>query len=379
MEHSMDIRDMVRFDGHRDPEKVPRTRNLCVAPGFACGLQFHYGNIIDPIKDQCSVASGDWRFFDFSSDNQNTGCPNYGYYMAVYLRNCTTCNEKADTYGLVEIFELVNAFSFDSFQSMVMKNNPMSFSSSYIHQYATINGQQIDFEIDPSTDSISQVIQVHGVDIEYEFERDYRSWPLAQSRRGSIDALSARGRWTFDVISMEQRLIYDMTNPLDPRRIESKRPSLVKQFLGQRQYPFEGSYFDDSGSVVDSDSIESLTFSYDWYGVSGFSMTWRGSKLQSMHGSINSTWNRRHVEHQFDLNEYIVEVGIGTSQPLFFGKRRVNRVRIVTSMNRVIIAGYGTTEQTVYKDSSLVSYSVIAFHGRSDNKGVYKLGVVSML
>jgi hypothetical protein len=302
----MDIRDMVRFDGHRDLEKVPRTRNLCVAPGFACGLQFHYGNIIDPIKDQCSVAIENWRFFDFSSDNQNKGCPNYGYYMALYLRNCTTCNEKADMYGLVEIFELVTAFSFDSFQKMVMKNNPMSFSSSYIQQYATINGQRIDFEIDPSTDSISQGIQVHGVDIEYEFERDYRSWPLAQSRRGSIDALSARGRWTFDVISTEQRLIYDMTNP------------------------FEGSYFDDSGSVVDSDSIESLTFSYDWYGVSRFSMTWRGSKLQSIHGSINSTWNRRHVEHQFDLNEYIVEVGIGTSQPLFLGKLNYgNRIRVI--------------------------------------------------
>jgi hypothetical protein len=56
----------------------------------------------------------------------------------------------------------------------------------------------------------------------------------------------------------------------------------------------------------------------------------------------------------------------------------VNRVRIVTSMNRVIVAGYGKTEQTVYKGSSLVSYNVIAFHGRSDSNAVYKLGVVSM-
>jgi hypothetical protein len=331
------------------------------------------------MKDQCSVVNENWRFFDFSSSNQNKDCPKYGYYMVVYLRTCTSCKDKADTYGLVEIFEDETAVSFDSFQKMVMKNNPTAFSSSYINKYTAMNGQEIKFEVDPYSDSKSQVIQVHGVDSDYEFERDYRTWPMAQSRRGSIDASSTRGRWTFDMISTGQRFIYDMTIPLYPRRIISKRPSSAKYFLGQRQYPFEGSYFDDSGSVVDNDSVESLTFSYDQNGITGFSMSWRDSKLQSMHGSVSSVWNRGRVELQFDLNESIVEVGIGTTgQPLFFGKQRVNRVRIVTSMNRVIVTGYGTTEQTVYKGSSLVSYNVIAFHGRSDSNAVYKLGVVSM-
>jgi hypothetical protein len=92
---SMDIRDFMRFEGTKDFEKTYRSRNLCVAPGFACGLQFQFGRIIDPIKNECSVLVGNWRFFDFSeNDGANDLCPKYGFYMAVYLGQCIECAAK---------------------------------------------------------------------------------------------------------------------------------------------------------------------------------------------------------------------------------------------------------------------------------------------
>lgn len=380
MEESMDIRDLMRFEGHRDLNKASQGRNLCVAPGFACGLQFQYGRVIEPVKDQCSIVVGDWRFFDFSENNAlNDACPKYGFYLAAYVLSCTKCDSKADTYGLVEIVESVDAFSFESFQELIVVNNPTAFLSDAVHIYKTIHGTEIEFQIDPGDDSKSQLLRVSGMNPaeDFEYNRNYRKWPMLRSSSGLMSSASAIGRWTFDNAETESRTIYDVTNPLQPLYQAYGRPNLVKYFQGPRQSPVEGSYFDDSSSVIDGDSIEAVTFYYNFFGLCGFQMKWRGTGLQASHGLTNSTVLCLRKQYSLALNERIVEVGIGTWRPFWFGKRRVNRVRMVTSQNRVWVAGYGLFEQAMYKSNSL---NVIAFFGQADDKekAIYKLGVVSI-
>jgi hypothetical protein len=380
VKRSMDIRDMMRFEGSKDFEKAAQGRNLCVAPGFACGMQFQYGRIIDPIKDQCSMVVGDWRFFDLSDNNAlHSECPKYGFYMAVYERQCNKCSLKADTYGLVEIVELVDTLSFESFQQMVIANNPQAFTSHAVHKYKTIDRTEIEFQIDPGDDAQSQLLRITSVDNEddFEFNRNYRKWPMLRTSSGLLNSASAIGRWTFDAAETGTRTIYDVGNPLQPVYQAFARPNLVKYFHGPQQSPVQGSYFDDSSSVIDGDGIASVTFHYDFFGLRGFQMQWRGTGLQSTHGSMNTTFWSRRLEYTLALGEYIVEVGIGTSQPFWWGKRRVNRVRLVTNQNRVLSAGFGMFEQAVYNTDSL---NVIAFFGQADDKEktIYKLGVVAI-
>jgi hypothetical protein len=399
-ERSMDLLDMIRFDGHREFDEVSRSRNLCVGPGFACGLQFQYGNVLKPVIDDCSVVIGDWRFFDLS--NHTTGgsrnslgstCPKYGYYMAVYVSECIECVDQADNYGLLEIYEETTNLTFDKFQQTVRSNNPTQFSSEGIHVYTTISGQRISFEIDPRNYDQSQIIQVSGIGNRnaLALDRNYNKWPLAWSATSTgnstgrfISSSSALGRWTFDfgpgsTDDAARRCIYDVTDPLQPRRILSQVPILTQHPIdNQDQYPIRGRYFDDSSSVIENDSVQSFTFYYTLLGVTGFRMVWRSSGLQSIHGSIDGS-GRRVVTYPLEANELIVEVGIGTATLLFgLGPRRVNRVRIVTNRNREIIVGYGRTEQTVYKNDALSLLNIIAFHGRDDDGIIYQLGVVSM-
>jgi hypothetical protein len=380
MERSMDIRDMMRFEGYRDVVRASQGRNLCVAPGFACGLHFQYGRVIDSVKDQCSIVVGDWRFFDFSDVNAlNAACPKYGFYVAAYIRPCVECISKADTYGLLEIMESIATLSFASFRDQILANNPMAFTSTMVHKYKTIPGQEIEFQIDPDDDSKSQLLRVTSVDRadDFEFNRNYRKWPMLRTSSGLLSSASAVGRWTFDEAETGIRTIYDVGNPLQPWKQVFRRPNVVKYFLGPPQSPVEGSYFDDSSSVIDGDSIESVIFHYDLFGLCGFQMKWRGTGLQSTHGSINRTFRSRRVEYTLALNELIVEVGVGTSPLYWFGKQRVHRVRMVTNLNRVLTAGFGWFEQALYNTDAL---NVIAFFGQADDKekAIYKLGVVSI-
>jgi hypothetical protein len=379
-ERSVDIRDMMRFEGYRDSGKASQGRNLCVAPGFACGLQFQYGRVIDSVKDQCSIVVGNWRFFDFSEDNAlNAACPKYGFYVAAFIRPCIKCILKADTFGLVELVESVDTLSYESFRDQIFANNPKAFTSIAVHTYKTISGREIEFQIDPVDDSKSQLLRVSSVDHadDFEFNRNYRKWPMLRTSSGLMNSASAVGRWTFDVAETGIRTIYDVGNPLQPLNQAFGRPNLVKYFHGPRQFPVEGSYFDDSSSVIDGDSIESVIYHYNFFGLRGFQMKWRGTGFQSTHGSMDKSFWSRRVEYTLALNEVIVEVGVGTSPPVWFGKQHVHRVRMVTNQNRVLTAGFGLFEQALYNTDSL---NVIAFFGQADDdeKAIYKLGVVSI-
>ena len=383
-ENSTDMNDMMRFDGHRDPGQVSLSRNLCVAPNFACGLQFQYGNILEPNIDQCStVVNDDWRFFDFSERSGITSCPVYGYYVAVYNRPCDKCSNKADQYGLIEISDQVETMTFEQFQQQVLTNNPNAFQATGIQTYVTLTGRAILFEINPQNDDQSQIIQVDGVDFgnPLRLDRNYRNWPMVWSANKSIQSATVKGRWTFDTpISSSssskppRRMIYDVTDPWHPQRTVSQSPKLIQHPIqsSSSTEPFSGRYFDDSGSIVRNDSIRSISFTYNLFSIFGFQMVWRRSGLASYHGSIRKSLFHRRVQYDFAMNETIVEVGI--SRMKLLGKTRVQRIRIVTNMNHVMTAGYSKhSTEVIYNDNN-----IIAFHGRADDGMILQLGVIAL-
>ena len=195
------------------------------------------------------------------------------------------------------------------------------------------------------------------------------------------------GRWTFDCKQNGQRYVSDVTDPLNPMLLTSKRPRLrrysIKNTQGRQQQSPElsiiGRYFDDSSSVIDNDTIESLEFHWNMFGVTGFRMKWRTSGLQSEHGYVPSragvfSFGRRVVKYELDVDEYIVSVGIGAGA--WIGPNRINRIRIATNKDREMIFGSGTNEDIVY--STTESDHVISFYGRASVNGVYELGVTTI-
>jgi hypothetical protein len=408
-EPSTDMMDMIRFVGHRDPDKASMSRNLCVAPNFACGLQLEYGNKIQPILDLCSIIVGDWRFLDFADSSDDPSCPVYGYYMAVYERPCDDirCSSKADNYGVIEISENTANVSFTAFQEMVLSKNPSPFRSVGVHTYTRITGATIQFEIDPRNDDDSQIIQVllndrDGNDNDLMiFDRNYRTWPMAWSAKRSMQSTLALGRWTFDTESQQQRYIYDVSDAQSPKRIVSNLPRfnkpVVLNSLAITSPPFtlfprltRGKYFDDSESVIENDTIQRVSFTYHSFGISGYCIQWRESGLQICHGSMGESsstvalWLRtkRVVEYELDENELIATVGIGSVA--YFGIRRVHRIRMVITSstsnpsNRTIIVGYGSTEDAVYDTTTSTDSAMIAFYGRASDEMIHELGVVQV-
>ena len=88
---------------------------------------------------------------------------------------------------------------------------------------------------------ITDHFRVDGVDYGHPLvlERNYRHWPLVWSATKSIQSASVKGRWTFDTSSLSssssssvepkqrQRMIYDVTDPLHPKRIVSQQRSFL--------------------------------------------------------------------------------------------------------------------------------------------------------
>jgi hypothetical protein len=305
--------------------------------------------------------------------------------MAVYNRPCDECSNKADQYGLIEISEQIQNVTFQEFQQQVLTNNPNLFQSNGIQTYVTMDGRAISFEINPQSDDQSQIIRVDSIDygIPLLLDRNYRNWPMVWSANKSIQSASVKGRWTFDISSsssrpqQRRRMIYDVTDPWHPKRIVSQLPVLIKHPIRNAMAATDDEtifrrYFDDSGSVFNRDSIQSISITYNLMGISGFQMVWRRSGLTSYHGSLRNGILHREVRHDFAANETIVEVGIRSMTIL--GRARVHHIRIVTNLDHILIAGYGQySEEVIYNDNN-----IIAFHGSADDDLILQLGIIAL-
>lgn len=83
-----------------------------------------------------------------------------------------------------------------------------------------------------------------------------------------------------------------------------------------------------------------------------------------------TAWLHRVVEYELEKNESVVSVVIGTA--VYFGKRRVNRIRMVLATyvtksnghkSRTIVVGFGTIEDAVYESAN--AETMIAFFGHA--------------
>jgi hypothetical protein len=370
------INDMVRFIGHRDVEEGAKEQNLCVAPNFVCGLQLDYGNRIgtDDIRSNCSVSIGDWTFWNLyrnetmEDDHKNTKeviCPNFGYYMAVYERQCDfgQCAMKADTYGLIEILEPnsllnhTNNIDFVTFQEQVMTNNPNVFQSNGIMTYTTIDGHVIQFEINPIEGQAS-IVQYDNM----QYEREYSNWPIARSR--TIQSTTS-GRITIDNEKYHnQRLILDMTIPSQPRRFTTTIPTLrySDNVLGTN----EGRLFDDGNSIVPEYGISKITFYTNFlFQLVGYRMEW-SSGLAVTHGS-NGLYSS---PHYFNDDESIIIMNVGMSRLW----DTINYIQFQTNSGRRISSGYLGRDKVSFV--SKPTEKICALHGRANYRGINQLGAV---
>ena len=114
-----------------------------------------------------------------------------------------------------------------------------------------------------------------------------------------------------------------------------------------------------------------------------------------MHGSMPSpttsssfniarllSFGRKELEYEFEVDEYLVFVGIGTQ--VWFGRQRVHRIRMVTNKDRTMLIGYGRAEDVVCNTTTINNDNdhnnhIIAFYGRASDDMVHQLGVSTIM
>ena len=191
--------ELIQIAGHKSNRKK---FNLCVAPGFACGL-----NPVIPKRIPASglVRVADWVFVNFKT-----------YYVAVYSARCDSalCKSGAKTFGFFEAAE-AGKVSFDEFRHRVIANNGWrTYRSRMENTYVTTEGNEIRFVPVLKKRDEWNIRAINGV----VQSTNIKNWGLAQ---GTVLNAGRNGLVTVDNPYLNQRLVLDLSNPLNPnRRIE---------------------------------------------------------------------------------------------------------------------------------------------------------------
>jgi Jacalin-like lectin domain len=374
-ESSANILDMIRFDGHQD---LKLRENLCVAPGFACGLSPQLGNVLGPVEANCrdddEIQYRHWRFFDFTKPE----CPlPYDFHMALHEHPCDTpsCTEAAatGTFGLLELAD-TSTMSFDDFKQAVLTNNPQPFSSSQgANTYTTVLGHVVEFEVFPALGQ-SSLIALNGEVL----GRDFRQWPRA---RGDAIQSTTPGRFTLDSSpTLGKRLILDMSNSQQPQRFSVDFPILKREEAFGRN-DGRGQYFDDGGSVIPGQGVAWIALTTSGIAenekLSGLAMAWT-SGLQVSHGQVGDSISLGDNVSVMDLEqgEVITEVAIGAARDSIVGDSTTSAgyLRITTSLGQELVVGNAAEEKSRFVAKG--QEQIIAFHGRAGANEVNRIGVI---
>jgi hypothetical protein len=148
--------------------------NLCVAPGFACGLNLKIPSSIPATCMSKPSVQSNWTFFDFTSNS----CPlPWGFYLAVYQAPCDglRCRYHAKNWGFFEASE-PKGRSFSDFRATVLAQNPQitKAESGDITTYTNSDGVKIDFIANPWGQSHWGLVR-YG---KHEVSLDDSGWPL---------------------------------------------------------------------------------------------------------------------------------------------------------------------------------------------------------
>lgn len=133
--------DLIRFAGAADDVK---RSNMCVAPGFACGLNPVVPAAMLPKGPGC-VDRGhhNWTFIDFSP--RCGGKAPFGMFIAVYQRGSVRLLEAFDTYVNPKI-------AFGEFVAgVVPRNDSKVFALTGANRYTTTIGTEVTFTISPDS------------------------------------------------------------------------------------------------------------------------------------------------------------------------------------------------------------------------------------
>lgn len=207
-----DYRDFVRIAGSSDHSE---RHNLCVGPGFACGMN----PVVPPgLPEACQRKVGNWTFIDFTLDTKE--CPfGYGYFVTVYSEECNTgdCTDAAGDPepGRFGFFEATPWRTFDTYISEVLAlNNPEDFTFDKVNVYRSPTGRHISFVFDDDEDKWS-IVGFGNVSTVTKPERRFDKWPIAQ---GSLLYSPEEACIFVDNLNLKQRLIIDHTDTMKPRR-----------------------------------------------------------------------------------------------------------------------------------------------------------------
>ncbi len=195
----LDARRWIRIEGDR---RHLKRSNLCVGPGFACGL--------NPVVPQGlpSRQEGNWTFVEIS-----------GAYVAVFTRPCDTarCRRGADSWGFFEAAP-ADADGFDAFaRRVVARNAHREFTSDRDNVYVASDGRWITFRPHPKG---HRELAIRAID-DWHPESDSRRWPLADG-----EILRADGAGAVEIRNPLRgtRVVIDVSDPLDPRRVTDAHP-----------------------------------------------------------------------------------------------------------------------------------------------------------
>lgn len=367
-ETSRDIESVVRFMGTRDEDLSKRIEKTCVAPGFACGLQMELGS---KVGDSSCVATGQQRsavpeltFLDLSGDNPN--CPSYGLYMAIYQKNCGSdaCSKQADNYGFINVEES-SAMSFDEFTQRIIDANDWTegYSSEGMQSFVTAAGNHIQFVVTPAKGKSA----IRAVN-EMAIDRDIKNWPRA---RGNVLQSYTPGRVTIDSKTVNRRLILDVTNPLNPRKISASIPELNKIEVASSK---KGRVFDDGASITDQARVTWIAMNEGKKDAIGLSLGWNNG-LEAAHGQLGTS-------QRLNLQTDETITGLASCRDR---EGNITFVRIETSLSNTLSVSQGSCHTDETSIAAPEGYHIIGFHGRATtgqdrvSSTIHSLGVLVAL
>jgi hypothetical protein len=203
----VDASRLIRIEGHR---KDAKKNNLCVAPGFACGLN---PVIPDTLPPGCVARrEGAWTFVDYSA----RGCPlGYNLRAAVYSADCDTkaCRKGGGRFGFFEAAPAdgpVEGF----IRRVLAANGATRFRSGGTNLYVTSDGRRIEFEPNPRSRALAGIVSIDGA----PEQREWRDWSFAE---GDVIRADGEGQVELRNPATGESIVIDVTDPERPWRSDS--------------------------------------------------------------------------------------------------------------------------------------------------------------
>jgi hypothetical protein len=174
--------EMFYIDG---PSAWEKKNNLCVAPGFACGENFHA-----PVAPTAVV--GGWQFFDTPD-----------FYLAAFEQK---------PYVMIEVRERTTSFA--AFQAEVLKNQ-IRLKKGVSTTYRSSTGRTITFTPESGKLGRYPISAINGV----QQEQDSAKWPFL---RGTV--LQSRGDGLITILNpnTRQKIVLDNRDVQNPVRREER-------------------------------------------------------------------------------------------------------------------------------------------------------------